>query len=80
MAPKYTWSITVHQGAPPIVACGNRSLYQQVSKVRDAVRFSNPGGQCGGHNMPSLVGIRLTEFQNSGWAKTNPAHPLAASL
>ena len=54
-------------------------LYQQVSRVRDAVRFSNPGGQCGGHNMPPWL-VGFTEFQNSGWAKTNPAHPLTASL
>ena len=30
--------------------------------------------------MPPLVGIGLTELSNSGWAKTHPAHPLAASL
>ena len=31
-------------------------------------------------NIPHLVGIGLTEFPNSGWAKAHPAHPLAASL
>ena len=41
---------------------------------RDAIRFSNPGGQA------PLVGIGLTELPNSRWAKAQPAHPLAASL
>ena len=34
----------------------------------------------GGHNLPSLVGIGLTETPYSGWAKNNPAHPLTESL
>jgi hypothetical protein len=34
----------------------------------------------GWYNLPPLVGIRLTELLNSGWAKACPAHPLATSL
>jgi len=30
---------------------------------------------CGGHNLPLLVGIGLTELPNSKWAKAHPAHP-----
>ena len=55
--------------------------------IRDAVRFSNPGGQApqAVHNVVGkiclpLVGIGLTELPNSGWAKSHPAHLLTASL
>ena len=48
-----------------------------LTKFRDAVRFSNPGGLV---VVMYLVGIGLTEFPNSGWAKAHAAHPLVASL
>jgi hypothetical protein len=36
--------------------------------------------QCGGHNLPPLVGIGLNELPNSRWAKPHPGHTLGASL
>ena len=36
--------------------------------------------QCGGHNLPPLVGIGLTELPNSGSAKAPPAPPLTTAL
>ena len=49
---------------------------------RDATRLSNSGGQgvMWWAWSASLVGIGLTELQNSKWTKAHPAHPLATSL
>ena len=37
------------------------------------------GCRCG-QNLPTLVGIGLTETPNSRWALAHPAQPLTASL
>ena len=42
------------------------------------IRMSNQ--LYGGHNLPPLVGIGLTELPNSGWPRAHPAHQLTASL
>ena len=34
---------------------------------------------CGGHHLPPLVGIGLTNLPNSRWAKAHSAHPLKVS-
>ena len=49
---------------------------------RDVVRFSNLRvlAVIGGHNLPPLVGIGLTELPISGGAKAPPAPPLTTAL
>ena len=38
------------------------------------------GKQAGGHTLPTLVGIGLTELPISNWAKAHSPHSLTASL
>ena len=59
--------------------CSTYAYSKPYASYRDVVRFSNPGGggqHCfGGLNLPPLIGIGLTELQNSGGVKAPTTTP-----
>ena len=67
----------------PYVICTMwKRKVRSIDHAELSLRFQIRGGKqlYGGHNLPFLVGIGLTELPNSEWPKNHPVHPLTTSL
>ena len=55
-------------------------LFINVSQRRTKPPKAGWASSNGGHNLPPLVDIGLTDSQKTGWVIAHPAHPCPTSL